>query len=240
MTAVTSIKRRGRLLRVNNPALSELRTVFKTKVVPVAGTASVLKPGRDNKKVGSRVTKGEWKGMPIWTLTLEERKTCSPGCPNLRRCYGNNMHLAARVDHTDPDFYRALRDELLALQQRNPQGFVVRLHILGDFFSTAYALFWATALLWYPALRIYGYTAWERASEVGKTILNLRTAHPDRFRVRFSNQGEANVIPFPIRARGKSSWGIVCPAQTHDNVTCATCTLCWALHSSQPIAFMEH
>lgn len=240
MTSVTATKRRGRMLRVNAPALSEHRTVFKTKVVSPHDTASVLKPGRDNRKIGNRVLKGEWKGLPIWTLTLEERKTCSPDCQNLRRCYGNNMHLASRIDHLHPDFYPLLLAELKQLQERNPQGFVVRLHVLGDFFSLDYLLFWERALALFPALRIFGYTAWTKETPIGQAVHHLRTKHHERFRVRFSNQGEANVIPYPIKARGRSDWGVVCPAQTHEHVTCGSCTLCWSLPETTPIAFMEH
>jgi hypothetical protein len=178
--------------------------------------------------------------MRIFTLTLEERKTCSSDCPNILRCYGNNMHLAKRIDHSHPDFLRKLDAELYHLQAQYPGGFVVRLHILGDFFSPEYVLWWRMALGRYRALRIFGYSAWDKASPIGIALAAVRHIAPDRFRLRFSNQGEANVIPFPIKARGKSPWGLVCPAQTHEGVTCASCTLCWELEPSDAVAFMEH
>ena len=44
-----------------------------------------------NVKLGKKVTKGKWKGFPIFTLTLEERATCPKSCQHWATCYGNNM-----------------------------------------------------------------------------------------------------------------------------------------------------
>lgn len=45
--------------------------------------------GANNPKTGKRITKGLWAGMPIYTLTLEERASCPSYCHMWRDCYGN-------------------------------------------------------------------------------------------------------------------------------------------------------
>ncbi len=42
-----------------------------------------------NVKLGKKVTKGIYKGYPIFTLTLEERKTCPRSCKHWNNCYGD-------------------------------------------------------------------------------------------------------------------------------------------------------
>ena len=47
------------------------------------------------------VTKGRWRGYPVFTLTLEERATCPSYCEQWDECYGNNMPFGARLEpHT--------------------------------------------------------------------------------------------------------------------------------------------
>ncbi len=40
-----------------------------------------------NVKLGKKVTRGILKGMPIYTVTLEERSTCSETCAHWFTCY---------------------------------------------------------------------------------------------------------------------------------------------------------
>jgi hypothetical protein len=108
--------------------------------------------------LGKKVRKGKYKGFPIVTLTLEERKTCPSSCAHWSDCYGNNMPFATRYD-VGPEFENMLELELKELQRKYPNGFLVRLHILGDFYSVSYVAKWAKWLTMFPALHIYGYTA---------------------------------------------------------------------------------
>jgi hypothetical protein len=73
------------------------------------------------------------------------------------------MQAAERIV-AGPALEAALWDELAALQQMHPGGFLVRLHVLGDFYSVDYAQLWHEALEAYPALHIFGYTAREPSS----------------------------------------------------------------------------
>ena len=63
-------------LRPTNPALAEARTVFPYRVIPVHEAKKVLYPASGNNKIGKGffvIAKGKWRGVPIYTLTLEER-----------------------------------------------------------------------------------------------------------------------------------------------------------------------
>lgn len=177
-----------------------------------------------------KIAKGKWKGMPLYQLTLEERKTCPASCAQWANCYGNNMYLAHRADVTHPDFYDCLTGELAELHAKHIDGFVVRLHVLGDFLDKKYTAFWKHALVKYPRLRIFGYThRWpEHSDGIGKVIQEMNS---DRCWIRFSDRGgkmSANV----------SGEGIPCPEQTGKTQSCLTCGLCWS--TDRPIHFAPH
>jgi hypothetical protein len=127
-------------------------------VIPAAKLPRLLKSGMNSRKIGKIVAKGPWKGFPIFTLTLEERATCPRSCQQWANCYGNNMHFAQRISD-DGTLTRRLWGELAALGAENPEGFLVRLHVLGDFYSEEYVAFWRAALEEFPQLRIFGFTA---------------------------------------------------------------------------------
>jgi len=150
-------------LRANHPALEYGVTIHPKTVKPLADyTSRLLKPASGNAKLGAGsnvITKGKWSGMAMYTLTLEERATCSRTCQQWARCFGNNMGFAHRISSDEPELLEMrLNDELEHLSRVHPRGFVVRLHVLGDFYSTDYVDFWADALRAYPALHVFGYT----------------------------------------------------------------------------------
>ncbi len=95
----------------------------------------VIKSGGYSGKLGGVVTKGWWKGMPIYTLKLEERATCPRSCQNWRGCYGNNMPFAHRYRH-GAALEEAICREVYLLSAKHPRGFVVRLHDLGGFLQS--------------------------------------------------------------------------------------------------------
>jgi len=102
--------------------------------------ANILVSGFNNIKIGKIVRKGRLRGYHIFTLSLEERKTCPTSCQHWQTCYGNNMPFAKRVDHTHPDFLSLLEAsiaKLCATAKKRGSGILVRLHALGDFFQYA-------------------------------------------------------------------------------------------------------
>jgi hypothetical protein len=215
-----------------------LRTMYPHTVVP-AGAADVLKSGHNSPKIGATILKGRWRGMPVYTLTLEERATCPVSCRHLRSCFGNQMQWAIRHDHTHPDFERLLVANVVRLQSRHPRGFVVRLHALGDFFSVRYVQLWEALIETQSALRVFGYTArWE--DEIGAELRRVVRKNWNRFAVRFSNAPSLGLpttlsIELPIQCPPDT---IICPEQMNQTESCSTCGFCW--HSRRRIAFIQH
>ncbi|MCW5697334.1 MAG: hypothetical protein KIS96_11465 [Bauldia sp.] len=224
---------------VSHPALTEARTLYPSTVVPVDGLRNLLVSGQNSWKVGAVVTKGRWKGFPIFTLTLEERATCPTSCGHWRSCYGNAMHMANRIAH-GPAFEERLGHELAILNSRHPGGFAVRLHILGDFYSAAYVDLWGGFLDRFPALHVFGFSArWNRTDPIARALLGLVMERWDRFAIRFSNapSDECSTVSIehPVQ---KPADAVICPAQLGKTDNCGTCGLCWA--TTRRIGFVRH
>lgn len=262
---MTTVKRRftthtapGRpnVLAAGHPAVIEGRPLFKVKpgsaIDHKTRNFPPLRSGVSSRKIGDRVVKGAWSGMPIYTLTLQERATCPRSCKLWRSCYGNNMPWAARQTLDDTLLAR-ITSQLGDLNRKHPRGFVVRLHVLGDFAAPYYAQFWHDAFELFPALRVFGYTAWQPLTEVGKIVAHMNARFPDRCRIRFSNPTGEPVKPLDRFVsvvipsyHGKTTEALVklprnvviCPAQTGKTDCCGTCALCWS--TERVIAFLQH
>jgi hypothetical protein len=225
------------VLGSDHPAIREGRTLFPSTRHYVEETGRVLKSGHNSRKIGKVVTKGKWRGFPIYTLTLPERETCPASCAHWSTCYGNNMHLAERVI-PDSDFEDVLWLELEALNRKHPAGYLVRLHVLGDFYSEDYVSLWRRALRAFPALHVFGYTARDgRADPIGRMLMVTATVHWDRFALRFSGRHQPHLGAVTIE-KGAASPFITCPAQQGRTECCGTCALCW--QSTRTIAFERH
>lgn len=227
---------RAIVLSKSHPAAVRGRSIFSHKR---QDATAILKPGSYSRKTGGTVTKGAWKGMPIYTLTLEERATCPRSCENWLSCYGNNMPWARRYmpgEKTEALIEYGLRD----LQALYPMGFVVRLHILGDFYSVTYAFRWRQWLKDFPALRIFGYTAWQSDTPIGQVIDGMRRENWSRFAIRTSGAKHGpRAVTIENEAKAKNA--VVCPAQTGRTNCCGTCALCWSPAMRDiPIAFLQH
>lgn len=230
-------------LKVTSPAMLENRTLFPKSVMSALDSPRVLVSGVNSIKLGRQVKKGEWTGFPIFQVSLEERAACPPTCNNRLSCYGNAMPFARR-HQIDEHLVPALHYELETLQDMHPGGFVVRLHVLGDFFSLDYTHAWLHFLDQFPALHVFGYTAWPRTSEIGQLLARVSDAQWDRFAIRFSSdvsepQGATTIWRTPTAAVVPE--GVVCPAQTDATACCATCGLCWAKGAKdKTIVFVGH
>lgn len=240
-------------LRADHPAVAEGRTLFPSTVVSALQSPRLLVSGANNAKLGKVVQVGPWAGMPIYQVTLEERATCPRSCPVWADCYGNAMHLARRHDAHDPDLLVALWAEVVSLyratmnERKPPPGLVVRLHVLGDFPSARYVAVWADLLDKLPGLRIFGYTARrddaddQDSRETARAIADLQVAHPDRFCIRWSRP-----VPVPngsvVVDQPPADPGVLlCPGQTDQTASCATCGLCWAPSvRHKAVAFLRH
>ncbi len=239
--------RDGAEIRPDHPALRARRTIFPSTVVEPEASERLLVSGVNNPKLGRVVRKGEWAGMPIYHLSLEERATC-PRCYLDRACYGNAMHLARRHRH-GPALEQLLGAELNQLHDLHELrcgGLVIRLHTLGDFYSLRYAARWAVWMRALPGLHVFGFTAHARGSRIGQMLDRLNQRYPDRWVIRFS---VSNPTGRPREAT--TIWrqpdeavvpeGIVCPAQRGAAGSCGECGLCWAAPAAaKAIVFVGH
>lgn len=230
-------------LRLDHPALLEARTIFKSRVIDPQYAPRLLVSGQNNSKIGRKVTVGRWKGFPIFTLTLEERATCPRTCRQWGTCYGNSMHLSRRHRH-GPELELFLAIELAVLQSKHPKGFVVRLHVLGDFYSVGYVNKWAVWLDMFPALHVFGYTARLPVTDIGGAIYRLASQQWERFAIRWSMPASSFDATMQRRAlvvkpnEELPSGAFACPAQSKHEKCCANCGACW--QSNKSVAFREH
>ena len=210
-------------------------TIYRKSVRPP--TANTLKPGKNNKKLGWLVTARKWVGKKIFSVTLEERATCPTTCHHWEDCYGNKMPFAHR--HSKKGLIPQLRREVGDLISRHPSGIVIRLHVLGDFYSIPYVQFWRKMLVEHPTLSIFGYTA--RMDRIGRCILDLNRDYPEQCVIRYSSNCET--INYPEKtlfAANEDFEGqhFVCPEQTGKVKSCADCGLCWT--SPRTVKFLTH
>jgi hypothetical protein len=243
MTHTTTLRRFGSVaptgagvaISALHPAYRTGRTIFSSRVFDPAEVGRVLKDGHHSRKIGRAVTKGHRRGWPIFTLTLEERATCPRTCAAWSFCYGNGMHAAEPIV-AGAELEQALWYELEALQAEHPRGFMIRLHILGDFYSLDYVSLWARALAAFPGLHVFGFTARNRDSDpIGRALFELAMLDWDRFAIRFSGAGGDL---WASRIGDHDPEAIACPAQTGATECCASCSVCWA--SQRSISFARH
>ena len=226
---------RGVTISVLHPAHRTGRSIFPSRVYDPDEVARVLKDGHQSRKIGKIVEKGKLRGAPIFTLTLEERATCPRSCAAWSFCYGNGMQAAERIVAGAP-LEQALWNELAALSASYPAGFVIRLHVLGDFYSLDYVDLWRRALGAFPAMTVFGFTARLPGTPIGDALWELAGNDWRRFAMRFSGMG-GELWASQIGAAA-DPMAIPCPAQTGATDCCATCALCWSTNRS--ISFARH
>jgi hypothetical protein len=142
------------------------------------------------------------------------------------------------------DLEWCLQREVALLDLRHPNGFAVRLHTLGDFYSVPYVELWRSLLDRHSALHIWGYTArWQvDVDPIAAALVLLIKQYWDRCAIRFSN------APFPFETpatitietplQKPPDTTIVCPEQIGRTESCSTCALCW--QTTRRIAFIQH
>lgn len=224
-----------------HPSIEEGRSLFYRKGVKSVGDDNVLVSGHSNVKIGRDVRKGKrFRGYWIFTLTLEERATCPRYCAHWQTCYGNNMPFTKRRDHRDEDKLRSAieRDIKREINKRGRKGILVRLHALGDFFSVDYVEWWASMLVKYDRLAVFGYTAYLPGSSIGEAIRATRDVFEFRFSIRNSNnianEWATETVVRPFTAKN----AIQCPEQIDASDGCGKCGLCW--NTKRNIAFVQH
>lgn len=214
-------------------------TRFPSRVLRTGQMKNLLVSGHNNIKLGRDVRKGRLNGYWIYSLSLEERATCPRSCLHWLNCYGNAMPFAKRIDHTDIEFLPRLESEVARLCKQHPAGVLIRLHALGDFYSTEYVDFWRRMLRLHPMLAVFGYTARNNEDAIGEAVIRLRHTQWDRFAVRSSNGARHDKATLSIKDENSAHDGaFICPEQSGKTQCCATCGACWS--TTKNVAFMEH
>jgi len=227
------------------------RTWFNVRVAPDDTPGSIypaqvqdpdrnpFQPGSNSPKLGEKILHGRWAGMTIYSLALEERRTCPETCAHWADCYTNNSPQLIRFRH-GPELLDRIRAALWDFDRLHPDGYVVRLHVAGDFYSVFYVMFWKAMLVQHPACNVWGYTARDPFGEIGRLIHDPKVFDPSRWSVRDSTGQLMFSAPTIYRhvTRIKQPEGLVCPEQLGRAKDCASCAICW--ESRKPVAFMSH
>jgi len=227
--------------RISALAVEEGRTQFpRTRKHPRDYRFPLLKPGTYSDKIGGKVTKGPFKGYRIYTLTLEERASCPRTCERWHDCYGSNMPYAGRIIH-GAWLEARLGHEVGSLMFRNPGGVLVRLHVLGDFYSVEYVRLWHELLKLHPKLAIFGYTAHRLESRIGDAIDCVTSEMGwQRFAIRFSSSVVAKKRGATWYREGEAvpAGTFACPEQTGKARSCGECGACW--NGEKSLSFHLH
>ena len=213
----------------------KVSTRYQKSIRSVDGN-TILKPGSNNKKLGFKITSKRWKGKKLYSLTLTERETCPTSCHHWDDCYGDNMPFAHRFSIEGLE--DKLETELPALIQSNPNGIVIRLHVLGDFYAVDYVNFWDEMLWKYPTLCLFGYTGRKEENKIGKAIQELNRKFYERCVIRFSRSKEHDGNNCYAAEESFEGLSFDCPEQTGKVKSCAACGLCWSV--SKTVRFLSH
>lgn len=220
-------------------AIEQGCTAFPLTRKSARDTAPVLKPAANNRKFGRGGTfkRGPFKGMSLYSLTLEERATCPRYCSEWNVCYGNKTPFAHRFQ-ADAYLESALRREIDALSRTHPNGFVVRLHVLGDFYSVGYVHMWGDLLYRFPQLHVFGYTHWR--GKIKRLIDATARLYPSRWVIFQSNGDPRGKRPIALMEGQPGADTLpLCPEQAGKAKSCLDCGLCtnpnirgvrWAMH----------
>ena len=212
----------------------KVSTIYQ-KSVKDPTTKTILKKGSSNKKLGFKVTAKKWTGKRLYSLTLVERETCPTTCHHWNDCYGNNMPFAHRFSIGGLE--QKLETEIAALIEKHPLGIVVRLHVLGDFYSEGYVRFWEQMLFDYPTLCIFGYTA-RKEDNIANAIWLLNNRFNERCVIRHSGNKEAGDNWSYAAEESFEGASFDCPEQTGKLKDCASCGLCWT--TKKTVRFQTH
>ena len=214
-------------------------TIYRKSIKsPLDPRYKLLKPGTNNKKLGGIITANKWTGKRMFSLTLIERDTCPESCHHWDDCYGNNMPFAHRFNTIG--LMHELEDEIDALSKKYPKGIVIRLHVLGDFYSVSYVAFWERILELYPNVCIFGYTGrWYEP--IQEAIADMNRRGPNRCVIRYSRNRAYIPDTGGWKFAAEESYvgpTFTCPEQLGTLPDCASCGACWI--ANKTVKFLSH
>jgi hypothetical protein len=187
-------------------------------------------------------------------VTYSERETCPPSCPHYRSdCYAEDYYTRLAWDKVaarGSDIW-ALADNIAAL----PDGQLWRFNVAGDLPGCGEAVDAATlGEIVRANIGRRGFTYTHKKS--ADAIMWARHATQWGFTVNLSadDAGEADalaahglplvcIVPMDTPERTTTPAGrpiVVCPAQTHEDKTCANCGLCQQSKRAVIVGFRAH
>jgi hypothetical protein len=211
------------------------RSTLFQKSIKQDAKNGILKKGSKNAKLGFKITSKKWTGKRLYSLTLVERETCPTSCHHWDDCYGNNMPFAHRF--SNPNIDLILEKEIESLLLKHKEGIVIRLHVLGDFYSKEYVQFWLEMLEKHPKLCIFGYTA-RKGDNIAHALWLLNKNFPERCVIRHSGNKEYNSNWSYAAEESFEGASFDCPEQTGKIKDCASCGLCWI--TTKTVRFATH
>jgi hypothetical protein len=131
--------------------------------------------------------------------------------------------------------------EVEVLDVRHVNGFVVRLHVTGDFYSPTYVEPWAALLRQYSTLRIFGYTRrHDEGDPIAARIASVAAEFGwSRFAMRLSGaQSDTRSTVVVECPHQKPADAILCGQEIERKKNCGACALCW--ESEKRIALLQH
>ena len=178
------------------------------------------------------MTKGKHKATNIY-IDTRGRATCPRSCGHWEDCYGNNMPFAHRLT-AGQGLTKKIYADLTAIQKKHKQ-FLVRLHVLGDFYSVDYVEFWAMCLKKFPGLAIWGYAHWHPGTDIGDAIGRLRGKSGAG--LQLDSQTCPKMLCLQTLRRLQQRVLLVLNRQAKAK-SCADCALCWTMN--KPVKFLTH
>ena len=138
---------------------------------------------------------------------------------------------------SNPNMDSILEKEIESLLLKHKEGIVIRLHVLGDFYSVEYVQFWLDMLEKHPKLCIFGYTA-RKGDKIAHALWLLNNLFPERCVIRHSGNNEYNSSWSYAAEESFEGASFVCPEQTGKLKSCASCGLCWT--TKKTVRFLSH
>ena len=256
-------------LQPTHPLIQIKKSIHQKTITPITDHEDIFKSGSSNGKLGgcmdyigedkklnkkikdAIILKGKWSGMPLISLTIEERSTCPTTCLHWLDCYGNSMGFAKRYIHGE-DLEKQIKKDIHKFARLYKGGFVVRLHILGDFYSLEYVEMWGKLLEKYNNLYVFGYTARLKGTPIGDAVYNLQN---DRWWIRISNGDDNEMCANEVNAKALKQLtngnAFICPhmlykkESTHTEtykprkaMNCSRCGACWS--TLKNVIFPQH
>ena len=90
---------------------------------------------------------------------------------------------------------------------------------------------------WPKKLAVFGYTAREPHTKIGKRIADVEQAYPDRWVIRQSRSKAYDGTRYAASEEFEGDC-FTCPEQTGKLDSCADCGLCWS--ATKTVKFLTH